>query len=90
MFQAELHSMAISQPMSRYAPQTYDAVWAMALALKGAEERWRQTEGTVAASRQNVKLDGFDYTRHDMAAEFLRQFSQLNFMGISVSRFLLR
>lgn len=74
-------------PMSQYAPQTYDAVWAMALALKGAEERWRDTRGPLPSSGGwNVKLDRFDYTRHDMAAEFLRQFSQLNFMGISVSK----
>lgn len=82
--------MAIPQPMSPYAPQTYDAVWAMALALKGAEERWRSGQEPAASlppsvgTEQNVKLDRFDYTRHDMAAEFLRQFSQLSFMGISV------
>lgn len=83
MFHAELNSMAFAHPMSRYAPQTYDAVWAMALALKGAEERWR-TEMQVTSGRQ-VNLDRFDYTRYDMAEEFLHQFSQLSFMGISVS-----
>lgn len=88
MFRSELHSMAIAQPMSPYAPQTYDAVWAMALALKGAEEQWRNghaTRASAAAEDGHVKLDRFDYTRHDMAAEFLRQFSRLSFMGISVS-----
>lgn len=88
MFRTELHSMAFDpqHTMSQYAPQTYDAVWAMALALKGAEERWRGNRGPLSSSSGgwNVKLDRFDYTRHDMAAEFLRQFSQLNFMGISV------
>lgn len=83
MFRTELHSMATPQPMSQYAPQTYDAVWAMALALKGAEERWRTGAAAVSG---HAKLEGFDYTRHDMAAEFLRQFSQLSFMGISVGR----
>lgn len=85
MFRTELHSKAISHPMSPYAPQTYDAVWAMALALRGAEERWRNGNAPrVAEDKSGVKLDLFDYTRHDMAAEFLRQFSQLSFMGISV------
>lgn len=86
MFRTELHAMAVAQPMSPYAPQTYDAVWAMALALKGAEERWRNGHAIPIASAEenHVKLDRFDYTRHDMAAEFLRQFSQLSFMGISV------
>lgn len=79
--------MANPQLMSPYAPQTYDAVWAMALALKGAEERWRND--AIASSRKTTKnemLDRFDYTRQDMAAEFLRQFSQLSFMGISVRK----
>lgn len=86
MFRKELHAMAVAHPMSPYAPQTYDAVWAMALALKGAEERWRNGYAFPIASAEtlHVKLDRFDYTRHDMAAEFLRQFSKLSFMGISV------
>lgn len=78
MFVEELATLNVSQNLSRYAPQTYDAVWAIALALRGAEERW-QNESLPA------KLDGFDYTRSDMAFEFLHQFSRLNFMGVSVS-----
>lgn len=61
--------------MSRYAPQTYDAVWAIALALHGAEQQWRTTAGTTVAH--------FDYTRKDMAYEFLEQLASLNFSGIS-------
>lgn len=38
MFISEMKSMNV--PLSRYAPQTYDAVWAIALALKGAETAW--------------------------------------------------
>lgn len=76
MFVEELASLNV--PQSRYAPQTYDAVWAIALALRGAEERW-QNDSVQA------KLDGFDYTRYDMALEFLQQFSRLNFLGVSVS-----
>ncbi|XP_055685134.1 gamma-aminobutyric acid type B receptor subunit 2 [Lutzomyia longipalpis] len=76
MFMDELMALKVPQPTSRYAPQTYDAVWAIALALRGAEERWRNE------SIQS-KLDGFDYTRYDMATEFLNQFSRLQFLGVS-------
>ncbi|XP_030383827.1 gamma-aminobutyric acid type B receptor subunit 1 [Scaptodrosophila lebanonensis] len=62
--------------ISRYAPQTYDAVWAIALALRAAEEQWRR-------DAKQSKLDGFDYTRSDMAWEFLQQLSKLHFLGVS-------
>lgn len=77
MFIEELKLLNVSQPLSRYAPQTYDAVWAIALALRGAEERWKN-ESTQS------NLDRFDYTRYDMALEFLHQFSRLSFLGVSV------
>lgn len=82
MFQNELRQMNVPPHLSRYAPQTYDAVWAIALAMRGAEEFWRNI------SSDQPKLDRFDYTRYDMAMEFLHQFSQLNFLGVSVSDFL--
>lgn len=75
MFDQELNTS--KQPLSRYAPQTYDAVWAIALALRGAEERWRKDD------RETAKLELFDYTRNDMSLEFLNQFSNLNFLGVS-------
>lgn len=78
MFQNELHKMNVPQQLSRYAAQTYDAVWAIALAMRGAEEFWRN------GSSDQPKLDRFDYTRYDMAMEFLHQFGQLNFLGVSV------
>ncbi|XP_032294068.1 gamma-aminobutyric acid type B receptor subunit 2 [Drosophila virilis] len=62
--------------ISRYAPQTYDAVWAIALALRAAETHWRQNAA-------KSKLDGFDYTRSDMAWEFLQQLGKLHFLGVS-------
>lgn len=68
--------------VSRYAPQTYDAVWAIALSLRGAEERWRRN------ATQHSKLDRFDYTRSDMASEFLQQMGKLDFLGVSVSSLL--
>lgn len=66
------------EAISQYAPQTYDAVWAIALALRAAEEHWRRNE-------EQSKLDGFDYTRSDMAWEFLQQLGKLHFLGVSVS-----
>lgn len=63
-------------PVSKYAPQTYDAVWAIALALTNAELEW---------SAANTTVGHFDYSRRDMATEFLQQLGQLSFLGISVS-----
>lgn len=86
MFIDELNSqLNVSQPqpppLSRYAAQTYDAVWAMALSLSGAESKWKQWKNN---STVKLQLDHFDYTRYDMALEFFHQFSRLNFLGVSV------
>lgn len=82
MFIHELNGLLnVTQPLSKYAAQTYDAVWAIALALRGAELKW-QNETTSPFHR----LDRFDYTRYDMAVEFLHQFSRMNFLGVSVCR----
>lgn len=78
MFIDELNSMKVPHPLSRYAAQTYDAVWAIALALRGAEEKWKNDSAT------QFNLERFDYTRSDMALEFLHQFGRLNFLGVSV------
>lgn len=72
-------AMNCSKPFSRFAPETYDAVWSIALTLKGAEEQWKM-------SRNNKKLKSFDYSRKDLVEDFLLQFSQLKFQGISVSK----
>ncbi|XP_063223115.1 uncharacterized protein LOC134531347 [Bacillus rossius redtenbacheri] len=63
-------------PVTRYAPQTYDAVWAMALALRGAQLQW-------AASNDAPSLWQFDYSRRDMARQFTGQLGRLNFLGVS-------
>jgi gamma-aminobutyric acid type B receptor len=75
--------MNVTKPFSRFAPQTYDAVWSIALALKGAEELWRN-ESRQNRKRKRKKLDAFDYTRKDLAKDFLEQFGRLKFQGISV------
>ncbi|XP_055839849.1 gamma-aminobutyric acid type B receptor subunit 2 isoform X2 [Episyrphus balteatus] len=77
MFNNELMTQFdISNVVSKYAPQTYDAVWAIALALRGAEEHWKK-------DAIQSKLDRFDYTRSDMAWEFLQQMGRLDFLGVS-------
>lgn len=84
MFVEELNrQLNVSQPppLSRYAAQTYDAVWAIALALSGAETKWKRWKNN---STEKLQLDHFDYTRYDMALEFFHQFSRLNFLGVSV------
>lgn len=75
--------MNVTKPFSRFAPETYDAVWSIALALKGAEESWRNYS-RLYPKRKRKKLDGFDYTRKDLAKDFVEQFSRLKFQGISV------
>jgi len=85
LFEQELSSMNVPRPFSRFAPETYDAVWSIALALQGAERQWRNES---ANSHWRIKkLDVFDYTRQDLAKDFLRQFSHLKFQGVSVSNF---
>lgn len=85
LFEQELSSMNITKPFSRFAPETYDAVWSIALALKGAEELWRN-ESKLNKKRRRKKLEFFDYTRKDLAKDFLEQFSRLKFQGISVNK----
>uniref|UniRef100_A0A182LUW1 G-protein coupled receptors family 3 profile domain-containing protein n=1 Tax=Anopheles culicifacies TaxID=139723 RepID=A0A182LUW1_9DIPT len=77
IFLQKLREMNVTGTVSQFAPQTYDAVWAMALALRGAEKSWSQ----VVANR--VHLADYDYTRYDIAKELLRQFDLLKFNGIS-------
>ncbi|KDR18733.1 Gamma-aminobutyric acid type B receptor subunit 2 [Zootermopsis nevadensis] len=66
----------LSLPVTRYAPQTYDAVWAIALALRGAQQKWETSEVPIS-------LHHFDYGRKDMTEEFLSQLGQLDFLGVS-------
>lgn len=68
----------LSLPVTRYAPQTYDAVWAIAMALHGAQQKWETREFPTP-------LHHFNYNRGDMSEEFLSQLGQLDFLGVSVS-----
>lgn len=76
---------AVGVSISQYAPHTYDAVWAIALALSKAENIWKNVKTENISSK--IGLEYFDYDRSDMAEEFLYQMANLSFLGISVSSF---
>lgn len=84
MFATQMLSMNISKPFSRFAPEAYDAIWSIALALRGAQDQWSNEEKR-SRKRVKKKLELFDYTRKDLAMDFLEQFGRLKFQGISVS-----
>lgn len=77
--------MNVSKPFSRFAPETYDAVWSIALALKGAEESWRN-EFRMNKTLKRKKLETFDYNNKNLTRDFLEQFSRLKFQGVSVNK----
>ncbi|XP_062553240.1 gamma-aminobutyric acid type B receptor subunit 2 [Armigeres subalbatus] len=78
IFLRKLAEMNVTEPVSQFAPQTYDAVWAIALALRGAERTWTQLPHV-----NRTRLAHYDYTRFDIAKELLSQFDSLKFNGIS-------
>ncbi|XP_061729709.1 gamma-aminobutyric acid type B receptor subunit 2 [Cydia pomonella] len=86
MFHREMAAVGVA--VSPYAPQTYDAVWAIALALAKAEQLWRDLDmthynGTLLKGGAKMGLSHFDYNRKDMAEEFLNQLANLSFLGVS-------
>ncbi|CAH0406806.1 unnamed protein product [Chilo suppressalis] len=81
MFNREMEKAGVT--VSPYAPQTYDAVWAIALALSKAEALWRHSQEQTTGRRWKLGLSHFDYDRKDMAEEFLNQIGNLSFVGVS-------
>ncbi|XP_046738327.1 uncharacterized protein LOC124406781 isoform X2 [Diprion similis] len=71
-FTTELATRGVT--LSRYAAQTFDAVWAMALALSNAENY---------LNHRNISMAEYTHGRRDLADHILRQLSQLEFMGVS-------
>ncbi|XP_050347272.1 gamma-aminobutyric acid type B receptor subunit 2 [Nymphalis io] len=69
----------VGVPISPFAPHTYDAVWAIALALSRAQQLWQNSETNTT----KLDLEHFDYDRKDMAEEFLNQLANLSFLGVS-------
>ncbi|GFS69808.1 gamma-aminobutyric acid type B receptor subunit 2 [Nephila pilipes] len=61
---------------SGFVAQTYDAVWAIGLALKETEEYWKLTNSSLT-------LGDFAYDNSFMAKYIARTVSKLRFMGVS-------
>lgn len=74
-FTSELVNRGVKD--SKFAGQTYDAVWAMALALAKTE---------VLLNRQNESMARYTHTRKDLTYRLLEQLKLLHFIGVSVSR----
>lgn len=73
-FTSELNNTGVVH--SKFAGQTYDAVWAMALAFAKTE---------VLLNRQNESMAQYAHTRKDLAKLLLEQLKDLRFIGVSVS-----
>ena len=84
LFEKELSKMNVTKPFSRFVHTTYDAVWSIALALKSAEQLWRNESRVVGEKKKLKRLNSFDYNRSDLAEDFVKQFGMLKFKGISV------
>ncbi|KAG7213363.1 hypothetical protein KM043_002659 [Ampulex compressa] len=59
---------------TKFAAQTYDAVWAMALALARTEE---------SLNLRNSSMAQYTHVRRDFAQDLLEQLKQLRFIGVS-------
>ncbi|XP_071043347.1 uncharacterized protein [Parasteatoda tepidariorum] len=60
-----------------FVAQAFDAVWAIALALRDSELRWRAKNSTLV-------LGNFTYDNHEMALKVVKKLAKLRFMGVSV------
>lgn len=74
-FSSELDSRG-AKTYSKFAGQTYDAVWAMALALAKTE---------VLLNRQNESMAWYTHPKKDFIYLLLKQLKLLRFIGVSVS-----
>ncbi|KYM91462.1 Gamma-aminobutyric acid type B receptor subunit 2 [Atta colombica] len=71
-FTSELNNTGVVH--SKFASQTYDAVWAMALALAKTE---------VLLNRRNESMAQYAHTRKDLTKLLLKQLKDLRFIGVS-------
>ncbi|XP_046389331.1 gamma-aminobutyric acid type B receptor subunit 2-like [Ischnura elegans] len=67
MFTEELAAQSL--PVTKYAPQAYDAVWAIALALRHGNLLSRAAD--------------FDYHQKDLTEDFLNELAKVQFLGVS-------
>ncbi|KAK2579530.1 hypothetical protein KPH14_010832 [Odynerus spinipes] len=71
-FTSELAKRGVTH--SKFAAQTYDAVWAMALALANTE---------TILNRMNKSMAQYAHTRKDLIQHLLEQLKLLHFIGVS-------
>ncbi|KZC14670.1 PREDICTED: uncharacterized protein LOC107192774 [Dufourea novaeangliae] len=71
-FTTELAKRGVTH--TKFAAQTYDAVWAMALALERTE---------ILLNRENTSVAQYTHTRKDIASRLLDQLKLLRFVGVS-------
>ncbi|XP_078036584.1 gamma-aminobutyric acid type B receptor subunit 3 isoform X2 [Augochlora pura] len=71
-FVAELARRGVTH--SKFAAQTYDAVWAMALGLERTE---------ALLNKENVSVAQYSHARKDIATRLLDQLKLLRFIGVS-------
>ncbi|XP_053978234.1 uncharacterized protein LOC128876138 [Hylaeus volcanicus] len=71
-FKTELAKRGVTY--SKYAAQTYDAVWAMALALERTE---------IILNQENTSVAHYTHARKDIATQLLEQLKLLRFVGVS-------
>nr|XP_033338057.1 gamma-aminobutyric acid type B receptor subunit 2 isoform X1 [Megalopta genalis]XP_033338058.1 gamma-aminobutyric acid type B receptor subunit 2 isoform X2 [Megalopta genalis]XP_033338059.1 gamma-aminobutyric acid type B receptor subunit 2 isoform X1 [Megalopta genalis] len=71
-FVAELARRGVAH--SKFAAQTYDAVWAMALGLEKTE---------ALLNKENASVAQYSHTRKDIATRLLDQLKLLRFIGVS-------
>ena len=72
-FASELAKRGVT--VSQYAAQTYDAVWAMAVAISKSE---------AFLNKKNVSFAQYTHKRQDLAYYLLGQMKELHFNGVSV------
>ncbi|XP_076226557.1 gamma-aminobutyric acid type B receptor subunit 3 isoform X3 [Nomia melanderi] len=71
-FTSELARIGVTH--SKYAAQTYDAVWTMALGLERTE---------IVLNKENSSLAQYTHKRKDIAKKLLEQMKLLRFVGVS-------
>lgn len=70
----EMEMMKENVTISKYAPQTYDAIWAMALTMRNS-----------LSCKAIGFLKSFSYGNVKMVDRFVSEMDSLTFVGISVS-----
>ncbi|KAG8035154.1 hypothetical protein G9C98_001644, partial [Cotesia typhae] len=73
-FTSELNKRGVT--MSRFAAQTFDAVWSIAVSLSNTE---------LILNERNTSIAEYTHARKDIAYDLLNELKNQNFLGVSVS-----